>query len=527
MHTHAHNDDARARPSRRRLWRILLLVPGVLVLSLGLFEATLRLAIHQPASQRVPGLWALSRPSHFGAYGSDDAHWEVLSLSGPAWARRGHRDHDERLGWRSAQFRAGDLEHVREAELGERRPMILLGDSYAEGVAPQTQDDFPALLARSELAGEFLMLNYGVGGWGLDQIALLLPGVLQRHAARRPVVLVSFLLDDDLDRCILSFRSWPKPRLRLEDGRLVGAERPVPSTAEYFAERSALEPLYLWPFLRTLWGRVDASRARAQEREKQELARALLRSMVADLRAAEVDFLFVLFRYSSSIEWPDSTGWRRQVCGEVLDELEAPYVDVGPAFALHRSLVGRATADYFLPPDHPIPGHYNPLGDALAFETVLEGLHEHHGLGRGGNLHLAQDVRSIAGREPTASWLERSGDFDALGLKPPWVEMDLDADGRGGLTWELRGAASSLRARVHLLGDTAGGGAVRLRVRRDGVDADAWTILEGEPLEFALDLADVRRLELVADERRGDPALRVVLGEVALEFAGRVAPPIR
>ena len=249
--------------------------------------------------------------------------------------------------------------------------------------------------------------------------------------------------------------------------------------------------------------------------------------MVADLRAADVEFLFVLFRHAGSIDFPGSTGWRRQICEQLFDELGAPWVDVGVAFAVERDLAGRATLDYFLPPEHAGSGHYNALGDALSFEVLREGLRAHLGLGRGGNLLLAQDVRSEAGRAASASWREIDPELAALGQRPPWLELDLDAEGRGGLHWELRGAATSLRARVHLLSGAAGPCTLRLRARSDGADMGDWTLATGAPLELELDLRDARRLSLGAAELLGDPAARVVLSEVALEFAGRIAPPQR
>jgi hypothetical protein len=516
---------ARSPARRGRRWRGALAALLASALALGVLEATLRVAVNVPASHRVPGLWSLSRPTRFGDAATDDAYWEAHSLLGPAWGRREHGDHDARLGWRSIFFRAGDLEHVDEAALGERRPLLFFGDSYAEGIAPETRNDFPALFAHTELAREFAMLNYGVGGYGFDQIVLLLSDALARHAERAPVAIVSLLLDDDLDRCVLSFRSWPKPRLRLEDGRLAGADRPVPRMAEYFEQRSALEPLYLAPFLGTLWERARPNHAR--EREKQELARALLQRAVEDLRAAGVEGLFVFFRHGGSLDDPHATGWRRELCTQVLDGLGAAWVDVGPAFAAHRALAGRATSDYFLPPGHSSSGHYNALGDALAFEVVREGLRAHLGLGQGGTLLLAQDVRSRAGLAPTARWRELAPELEPLGLRSPFLDLDLDAEGRGALTWELRGAATALSARVDLLDCADGPCAVRLTAQVDGAPAGEWSLSARAPLQLVLELGDVRRLTLAAEASHGATRTRVVLSEVTLESACRIAPPLR
>lgn len=508
-------DDAPRAVARSRR-RGVLLALGLLLALGGLLEIALRVALHVPAAQSWPVLGALGEPGNFGAHDGDEAYWEARAWRGPAWGLRGHGEHDARLGWRSRRFAAGDLAHVLEPELAGRTPVLLFGDSYAEGMAPDTADDFPRLFARTELADRYAMLNYGAGGYGLDQIVLLLEGALARHAERRPLVLLSLLVDDDLDRCVLAFRVWPKPRLRLEDGRLVGEDEPVPSMPEYLERESAFAPLHLTPFLGALWARVDGARAGRREAEKQALARALLERAVAALRAADAHFLVVLFRHGESLEDARASGWRAALVGEVLDGLGAPWVDVGPAFAAHRALSGRTTWEYFLPPEHPGAGHYNALGDALAFEVVREGLREHLGLGRGGELRVAQDVRPLAGEAPIARWRESDRELEQLGLRPPFLEVG------AGLVWELR-EARELRVRVQVLGaDVA-----RVAVLHDGEAGEALECLGGEAREVVLDLRGTRRLEWVPSAREGSAAPRVVLSELEIENLGRFAPPLR
>jgi hypothetical protein len=507
---------SRARQSPRRRWRGPLLALGVGAALLFALELSLRVSVRSGAVRDWPLLGALGDPANFGDPASDEAYWNVLHWRTAAHDTRGHPRHDRRLGWRSGRLESGTLEHSDESALGDRRPVLLFGDSFAAGIWPETVDDFTRLFERTDLAEAFALLNHGSGGYGLDQIVMLLSDVLPRHAARRPVALVSLLVDDDIDRCVLAFRVWPKPRLSVVGGRLVGEERPVPTLGEYLEHHQALGGLLIDDFTSHLWRRVDGSGRAAPRNEKQALARALLERAVGELRFAGVEFLFVLFRQGSSIQDPAAGGWRARVCIETLDGLGAPWVDVGPALAAHAARTGRPVWDYFLPDEHRGAGHYDPLGDAVVFEVLREGLREHLGLGRGGDLRVVQDVRPLEGDAANARWSAEDVQLTRAGLEGPYLDL------QRGLVWQLDDARS-LRALVHLVG----GGEVELVARRDGAEIGRWPLAPHAPVALALELRGASALELRPEGFAGDAPPRVVLREVALELLGRRAPPTR
>lgn len=455
-------------------------------------------------------LGTLAEPWRYGRFSFDSAYWELKVLEGPPQARQDATTFDPRYGWRCWLTESESLEHRDEARLRGRRPLLLFGDSYAGGVDPDTWRDFPEFVEQSDLAQEFALLNYGVGGYGLDQIWLQMRDVLARHADARPVVIVSLLVDDDIDRCVLSFRTWPKPRLRVRDGRIVDEARPVPRMQEYFESHASIEPFLAVPFLAQHLDRLSGARTRRLEAEKQELGRALLRAIVEDLRARDLPFLFVLFHHSWSIQHPEELAWRARLVQDTLDGLDAAWVTVRPALIAHARRTGRDVLDYFLSPEHPSSGHYNALGDAVAFAVVREGLKLHLGLGQGGDLVLAQDVRApeVPAR---VEWREADVELSALGLEPPFLWTDLDAQGRGRLRWTPGGAARALRGRAQSLR-----GELLLECHRDGRSERLGDV-------FEIDLTGVETLELVA---QGRPGARWVLSELHLESARRIPPPL-
>lgn len=161
------------------------------------------------------------------------------------------------LGWR---YRAGYTslsDSVNAQRLRARReyrpaqrPGVLrvaaLGDSFVYGNEVADADAWPAQLERDFPNIE--VLNYGVGGYGLDQAYLRF---VEEGAVLSPqVVLVGFVADDlrrvvNVYRRFLSTREAPrfKPRFVLrEDGALRLVPNPVPDVATYkrFLERPNL-----------------------------------------------------------------------------------------------------------------------------------------------------------------------------------------------------------------------------------------------------------------------------------------------
>ena len=112
--------------------------------------------------------------------------------------RRGPPRFDSRLGWVSRGV-LDDYDHERRAELAGRRPVLLFGDSFAACVT-EPVDCWQGWFARSERRDDEMLLNYGAGGYGLDQIALLAQSALDRWHAERPRILIGILVDDDIDR---------------------------------------------------------------------------------------------------------------------------------------------------------------------------------------------------------------------------------------------------------------------------------------------------------------------------------------
>jgi len=361
--------QTRPRPRARRALHAL----GAGLLACVVLEAVVRFLVLSPACADWGIARRLRNPNRFGRVQSDDAP-AILSFLWLPEEKRTRRppwcpSHDARVGWTSELFRPGDYAHVEEAKVGGRRPVLLFGNSFAACVTdPGTR--FQDLLEESPLGQEFALLNYGVPGYGLDQTWLLLREVLARRPAEDAVVVVGLLVDDDLDRCLLTFRNWPKPRLRVEDGRLIDPGTPVPSVDEFFAGDPELPASYAWALLAGALRDREERGTPAQEAEKQALTRALLAAVADELRQRDLECFFVLFNASAATADPGVLGWRQDLVRSELTRLGIRFTEARDDLLRAAEDAGGDLSPYFRFGDD----HLDVLGNAVAFGALERGL---------------------------------------------------------------------------------------------------------------------------------------------------------
>jgi hypothetical protein len=304
-----------------------------------------------------------------------------------AWALKGiferegegaapHPDAHPVLGWIKRPLSGDPLRHADEALLAGRRPVLFYGDSYA-GCATPAADCWQGLLEASPLGRELCLLNFGVGGYGVDQMLLLLRATIDRYAGQDPLVIVGILVDDDLDRCALGLRTWPKPRFRLEQGELV-LEPPLSSAEEFLAVHPPAIRSYAWRFL--LFGleapgpvqRALSGRHAADQRVR-ELSRALIEELVRELRSRDLDFFFVLFHGERGSAEVGPYTWREPFLYEVLGDLGAPFVSSKRPMLDDALAKGCELWSYFVR-EGPGLNHYNAEGNRVVFRAIEAGL---------------------------------------------------------------------------------------------------------------------------------------------------------
>lgn len=370
----AQEDDARPASHRRR-WLALFVaaLAGPLLAELGLRWllfgdgdglSGLRSALRQPE------LYADSR--------QDEDYWKLRWRWTPPAERRPAPVFDPDLGWVYRMIAPGTYAHRDERHLGGRRPLLLFGASFA-GCETEKSDCFQGLSERSELAEEFCVLNYGIGGYGFDQMVLLMERVLDRFADRDPLVVFAPVVDTDLERSLMSFRSWPKACLRLEEGALV----PGPPVAEDVDALLAAHPpaissyawrlfLYGTPLVpAALQRRLSGEEARCAELER--LVDALVVRLHDDLDARGIPHFFLLFHSRGAVRPERPAAWQEVALVQALRRAGVPWVTSLPRLrAAAEERACPTDSFYFL--EGKSENHLNVEGNRIVFQALLDGV---------------------------------------------------------------------------------------------------------------------------------------------------------
>lgn len=318
---------------------------------------------------------SLRDPNRFADALSDDDFWKLQRSFQGVHERDQFERADAVHGWLPARARAEDLSHRSEAGLRGRRPVLLYGDSFSECVVP-AEDCWESLLDESPLSEELCMLNYGTCAYGLDQIVLLLERSVDRYLEQDPIIVIGILVDEDLDRCALSFRGHPKPRA-VESSDGFAWELPGEVTAGEWLESHPVEIDSYLARLITSSGSFPLSSIResksAMIAKKQRAATWLLQRLQLLLKERELEHFVVLFHGERLANARKVRDWREVFLVRTLEELEIPYVSSREALFADHVATGRVASDYFLK-EGSFSGHYTATGNEAVFPAMLDGL---------------------------------------------------------------------------------------------------------------------------------------------------------
>ena len=306
------------------------------------------------------------RPSLYFDPLSDDNFWKLRFLWSPAAAEKKPFTvkvvYDELLGWAPEQNDDNPLGIVREGayRVETDGSVLFYGDSFVEGNTPEP-DRIPQSLDR--LITDRVVYNYGVSGYGVDQIYLRLRETHDQF--QRPIVLVG-LLTSDLDRSVLSFRDRPKPRFDIDGNALRLEGVPIARSNAEFVETHPPRVLsYFWSFLQTRYRlhRPGSWREdRVKQAEKVAVNRAILTEMVGLCRQRQTAVHVVVFYDPQELNY---AGWREQFLLRELDQLGADVIDTKPILQRAAQRNGVEAASYYQS-DH----HLNADGNRIVAEAI-------------------------------------------------------------------------------------------------------------------------------------------------------------
>ena len=300
----------------------------------------------------------LEAETHFG-------RWEGNS----DWDLKSH----PLLGW-YARFDPQNFMHSETKFLHGRRPVLLFGDSYAQcSKSVKCFEDF--LNRDSEFKDSFHLLNYGVGGYGLGQISLLIENIVGKY--KNPFIVIGLMVFD-LDRSAMQFRTGPKPRYFVEDTKLVLEEAELTNDIPKYLLKN---PVKFNSFLyRRICVALDKeinfaripfldSCIKDNVPKKKNLNRLLVKKIVADLESRKLDYVFLVFNPNwvgvSTLD--GETTWREPYLRELFEQLNLPYIWSADAISSYRKRVEIPTSRFFGPEDS---GHPSSLYNELIAKEI-------------------------------------------------------------------------------------------------------------------------------------------------------------
>ena len=528
-------------PRRRRLLRGLLALAAGCLLALVCVELGVRWLLFSDSALAARWGAQLRQPECVADLGSDD-YWKLqLVLGNPKLVAAPGIDPE--MGWHGFA-EAGTYAHPDESLVGERRLVLLFGDSFAQ-CATRPEACFQSLLEQSELGREYALLNYGVGGYGLDQICLLVRRVLPRFAARKPFVVVSVMLDDDFTRSLLGLRCWPKSRAYLEQGTLRIDPPETLDPLEYLRAHPVHAPSWAWRLLVYRDGILPHALQEplrdhgSSIAERVAVNRALLETIAAELDTAGIEHCFLFFNGEVTLFDAPELRWTVNLARDFQRDTNQPCVFTLPY--LRAAACGEPERAHLLFGTSGLGlGHYNAWGNRITFEALRQALAAPRGapdLSRIEALCASGELADILRTTRVVQVLGCSGELSAYSREPcirlvasapgsGKPELWLRASPDGGTTFDLEVSQrfQRIRARVERVVEgpsTCVDGGVRLGIELDDAPQPGWPVelrAGAAPAPVVLALAGVHRLKLHLDlAGASEKCGWIVLRDVELE----------
>lgn len=232
----------------------------------------------------------------------------------------------------------GIKEYPYDKPTGTKR-ILVIGDSFTFGSKNNDREIFPHLL--DEMMPRTEVLNLGVGGYGHDQILLRLK---EEGVKYSPDIVMLFFIEADVDRNLLTFRDYAKPRYVLRNDEIVLENIPVSDPEEIIA-REKFKP-YLIDFLRILTYLAKDKKGLVRK-EKIRVTKAIMKEMRKVCEGINARFVVAGFAHK-----------RKLIKGIVKDRAECLFLDIEP---------WRYQARVF-------SGHWNSAGHKLVAKEIFKGL---------------------------------------------------------------------------------------------------------------------------------------------------------
>ncbi|MBL4715924.1 MAG: hypothetical protein COC01_02285 [Bacteroidetes bacterium] len=283
-----------------------------------LFRAAIFNEVNLFSSLKKAGLYAKIYPDKYQKIFSEE-YWKLNYLFG-AKHQPPNNPHPL-LGW-TGFFDRNTYLHKSTKWLRGRRSVLLYGDSFSQCVS--SVECFEDILNKDTVfSKEHCLFNYGVGGYGVGQIYLLLKNSYIKYD--NPYVIVG-IMARDLERSIISVRSYQKPYFTIENESLMLQGVPINNSVDDYYENngpgisSYLYRYFLNSNLNFLPKKTEDLDERIETIKK--VNEKIILQIIKDLRGNEINFLFLIFHPLPNSEFD----WRNGFLRELLEKNSVPYI---------------------------------------------------------------------------------------------------------------------------------------------------------------------------------------------------------
>jgi len=313
-----------------------------------------------------PAFEKLRDPGDYSDPNSEDDYWKLYYLFGGEF--KPPENPHPLLGW-TGTFYEENYTHWNSHQINNRRPVLLYGNSFAQCV-PASICFQKILNNDTTFAKENYFLNYGVGGYGVDQISLLFKN--SYHLYNKPFVVFG-LLTTDLDRSILSVRTGQKPYYVIKGDSLQLTNVPInKNPKDYFDNNPPQIKSYL--FRKFLYGKTNflpkkltsyLKKEKEYTNKKITINEKILLDVVNTLRNNNVDFIFVIFQFLEyGIDnWGEEgeNNWRNVFLKGFLEKNNVPYIWTRDLIKNDTTYDKNDIPKYIIPGDGHPTTHFNLL----------------------------------------------------------------------------------------------------------------------------------------------------------------------
>jgi hypothetical protein len=225
-------------------------------------------------------------------------------------------------------------------EFKSQPAVLFFGDSFIEGLT-ELEDKIPQLL--DEELDDILVLNFGVNGYGLDQMYLRMKSVIDLFD--KPYIMIG-LIHPDLNRCMYEVMHSAKPYYEISGDSLVLKGTPIPADYGQWLERYPISiASYAFAGLNglirralvTRWGikyffKLHPSESTTRRDEKIAICRKLIEKIKQKCDGRNAPLTFV--------EFPDhfnmiKEGWYEVFLKKTFSDLKIDHINLKPLLKAH------------------------------------------------------------------------------------------------------------------------------------------------------------------------------------------------